>query len=89
MAEQVANEEEKENARKRPMDGNDCEGGPSRRTRASRRKLFTVIDDNQTSEQDDDYDHNDSGDDKKDSIWEQWKQFLDDQENMNCFMQLR
>ncbi|KAI8971596.1 hypothetical protein BDF20DRAFT_915387 [Mycotypha africana] len=45
MAEQVANEEEKENARKRPMDG-------------------------------DDDDHNDSGDDKKDSIWEVWKQFL-------------
>jgi hypothetical protein len=89
MAEQVVNEEEKENARKRPMDGNDCEGGPSRRTKASRRKVCTVIDDNQTSEQDDDYDHNDSGDDKKDSIWEEWKQFLDDQENMNCFMQLR
>lgn len=71
------------------MDGNDCEGGPSRHTRASRRKMFTVIDDNQISEQDDDYDHNDSGDDKKDSIWEEWKQFLDDQENMNCFMQLR
>ncbi|KAG1103979.1 hypothetical protein G6F42_017151 [Rhizopus arrhizus] len=88
MTEQVANEEEKENARKRPMDGNDCEEGPSRRTRASRRKVFTVIDDNQTSEQGDDDDRNDSGDDKKDSIWEEWKQFLDNQENMKCFMQL-
>lgn len=55
------------------MDGNDCEEGPSRRTRASRRKVFTMIDDNQTSEQGDDDDHNDSGDDKKDSIWEEWK----------------
>ncbi|KAI7880818.1 uncharacterized protein EV154DRAFT_428764 [Mucor mucedo] len=50
--------------------------------------MFTVIDDNQTSDQYDDYGHNDSGDDKKNSIWEEWKQFLDDQENMNCFMQL-
>lgn len=62
MAEQMANEEEKENARKRPMDGNDCEEGPSRRTRASRRKALTVIDNNQTSEQDVDDDHNDSDD---------------------------
>lgn len=48
-----------------------------------------MIDDNQTSEQGDDDDHNDNDDDKKGSIWEEWKQFLDDQENKKCFMQLR
>lgn len=79
MAEQVANEEEKENARKRPIDGNHC-------TRASKRKVFTVIDNNQTNQQGDGDDHNDNGDDKKDSIWEEWKQLLDDQENEKCFM---
>ncbi|KAI7903549.1 uncharacterized protein BX663DRAFT_33708 [Cokeromyces recurvatus] len=90
MAEQVANEEEKENARKRPIDGNNCEEGPSRRTRASKRKVFTMVDDNQTSEQGDDNDHDnyDNCDYKKDSIWEEWKQFLDDQENKEYLMQL-
>ncbi|CAO3601009.1 unnamed protein product [Absidia cylindrospora] len=88
MAEQVANEEEKENARKRPMDGNNYEEGPSRRTRSSQRKEIAVIDDNQTSEQGDDDDHSDKNDDKKDSFWEEWKQFLDDEENKKCFMQL-
>jgi len=89
MAEQVVNEEEKENARKRPMDYNDCKKGPSRRTRASTRKVFTVVDDNQTNEQADGDDHSDNGGDKKNGIWEEWKQFLDDQKNTKCFMQLR
>ncbi|EPB91063.1 hypothetical protein HMPREF1544_02132 [Mucor circinelloides 1006PhL] len=88
MAEQVVNEEEKENARKRPMDYNDCKKGPSRRTRASTRKVFTVVDDNQTNEQADGDDHSDNGGDKKNGIWEEWKQFLDDQKNTKCFMQL-
>ncbi|CAO3695775.1 unnamed protein product [Rhizopus stolonifer] len=72
MAEQVANEEEEENARKRPMNGNDCEEGPNRRTRTSKMKEITVIDDNQNSEQDDDHDHKNNDDDKKGSIWEEW-----------------
>ena len=89
MAEQVVDGELKENARKRRMDGSDCEESPSRRTGANKRKVFTVIDDNQTSEQGDDDHHNDDNDDKKGGIWEEWKQFLDDQENKKRFMQLR
>ncbi|CEP08099.1 hypothetical protein [Parasitella parasitica] len=56
MAEQVVNKEEKENARKRLMNGDDCEEGSSRRTKASK--------------------------------GEEWKQFLDDQDNKKCFMRL-
>ncbi|CDH53212.1 predicted protein [Lichtheimia corymbifera JMRC:FSU:9682] len=87
MAEQVVNEEEKENARKRPMDGSDGEeGGSSRRVKTSKRKEMVVVDDNQISEQGNDNDGDD--DDTKSSFWEEWKQFLIDPENNRCFMQL-
>lgn len=87
MAEQVVNEEEKENVRKRPMGDSDCEEGPSRRVRTS--EGMNVLDDNHISEQDIDNDHDNNDGDTNSSIWEEWQQFLNDPENTKGFMQLR
>lgn len=90
MSEQVANEEEKENDNKRRIDQNDWEEGSSHHSRAGRRrKVLTAVDEGQTSEQRDEDNNNARDIDEKDTIWEEWKRFLDDPENKKCFTQLR
>ncbi|KAG0174877.1 hypothetical protein DFQ28_006751 [Apophysomyces sp. BC1034] len=86
-AEQIANEEEKENARKRRFAGEDCKEGPSRTAaQRKRREINTInaINDNQMGEEEEDDDDND----KKNSIWDEWKQFLNNPENTRRLMQL-
>lgn len=68
------------------------------RGRAKRKVALKLIDDNPIHKQDDQNqsceqvdadDFNDNGNNKEDSIWEEWKQFIDDQENNKCLMELR
>ncbi|KAI9273760.1 hypothetical protein BY458DRAFT_473877 [Sporodiniella umbellata] len=88
MAEQVVNEEEKENDRKRQVESK-YEGDSDHNVRTSKRRKITAIDDNQSGKQGDDGDDDDdSSDDQKVGIWEEWKQFLNNQENKKYFMQL-